>query len=45
MKTGAETTSLLLLQEFSDGKPESVHAPSQDTSRSVSEQQEQSSTK
>lgn len=31
MKTGAETTSLLLLQEFSDGKPESVHAPSQDT--------------
>lgn len=27
MKTGAETTSLLLLQEFCNGKPESVRVP------------------
>lgn len=27
MKTGAETTSLLLLREFCDGKPESVCTP------------------
>lgn len=44
MKTGAETTSLLLLQEFCYGKPESVCVPSQDTRPSVSKQ-EGSSTK